>query len=80
MLIELEISEKLVGIKQSKKAIKDNKAKKVFIASNAQEYILQPIIDDCVANGIPIERVATMAELGKACGIDVGAAIAVLLK
>ena len=34
----------------------------------------------CQSAAVPVESVPTMAELGKACGIEVGAAVAALLR
>ena len=80
MLCELESKDKIVGIKQLKKALASGTAAKVFIAQDADPKLLQPIKDACRTDGIPLEEVPTMAELGKACGIEVGSAVAALLK
>lgn len=79
MLSELTTSEKVVGLKQLKKALRDGTASKVFYAEDADPRMLTPILDACRTNEIPSEKVPSMQELGRACGIEVGAAVAALL-
>lgn len=80
MLTELKSDKKAVGIKQSRKAINEGKAQRAYIAQNADVMLCEPIEALCKDAGVEICHVQTMEELGKACGINVGAAIAVLLK
>lgn len=79
MLTQLTAAEKVVGAKQVKRALKDGRAKKVFWAENADPRLLQPLIQDAVRKGVPLQQISTMKELGDACGISVGAAVAALL-
>ena len=66
----------VVGSKQLRKALTKNTARCVFLAENADPHITDPIALLCEQKGIPITWVATMADLGRACGIEVGAAAA----
>lgn len=76
---ELKSSKKrIVGLKQTVKAIKDNKAKKVYIAKDADEYIKQSVLDVCSQSKVEIVYVDTMKELGEACGIEINASAAAL--
>ncbi len=70
----------VVGVKQSQKAIARNQAKGVLIAQDADEHVTGPVKALCEAKKVPLELVPTMQELGKACGIHVGAAVAAVLK
>lgn len=79
MLTELTSKEKVVGVKQLKKALRDNKIAKVFFAEDADPTLLAPIITLCWEQNIPMEGTPTMVDLGRACGIQVGAAVAALL-
>ncbi len=79
MLTQLTASEKVVGAKQVKRALKDGRAKKLFWAENADPRVLQPLIQEAVRSGVPLQQIGTMKELGEACGIAVGAAVAALL-
>ena len=80
MLTDLNTPNKVVGVKQLKKALRDGSAKKVFVAQDADPKFIDPICESCRSAAVPVESVPTMAELGKACGIEVGAAVAALLR
>mgnify|MGYP005971671585 FL=1 len=80
MLTELVAHNKVVGVKQLKKALRDGAAQKVFVAEDADPKLTDPICESCRGAAVPVEMVPTMAELGKACGIEVGAAVAALLR
>ena len=66
----------VVGSKQLRKAMTSGRARSVFLAENADPAITEPIAAACLAMGIELTWVATMADLGRACGIEVGAAAA----
>lgn len=70
---------KTIGAKQTTKAIEKGTAVKVFIAEDADQRVIAPIIELCNCNGLPIVRAESMQALGKACGIEVGCAVAALL-
>ena len=77
---ELASSNRVVGVKQSRKAIRDGRAAKAFLAMDADPSVTDPVEAACAEQGIPVEREYGMAQLGKACQITVGAAVAVILK
>ena len=79
MLLELASLEKVVGIKQSCKALRDGRARKVFLACDADPAMVEPVAAQCVGDGIPVETHYTMAQLGQACRITVGASVVVVL-
>ena len=79
MLSELKNGPKVAGVKQTKRAIGDGRAVRVFLAEDADPRLTDPVRTDCAALGVALVSVPTMAELGKACGISVGAAAAGLL-
>ena len=70
----------VVGVKQTQKAISKDKAKIVFVAMDADEHVTATLEEACLEKKIPLEKVSTMAELGTACGIHVGASTAAILK
>ena len=80
MLTELASSNKVVGVKQSRKAIREGRAAKVFLAADADPALTYPVEESCAERGIPVDKNYGMAQLGKACRITVGAAVVVLLK
>ncbi len=79
MLSQLSATSKVVGVKQSAKAIKSGRADRVYIALDAEQRVLRPICELCRQMQVEVEEVATMAELGDACMIDVGAAVVTVL-
>ena len=80
MLSELSQAAKVVGVKQSKKAIRDGNERAVFAADDAEQRVIRPIRELCCELNVPLNEVPTMVELGDAAGIDVGAAVVTLLK
>lgn len=72
-------SGKVVGLKQTIKAVKRGQAKTVFLARDAEPHVLREIQELCQELAIPIEWVASMQELGKAAGIKVSSASVALL-
>ena len=79
MISKLKTEPKVVGIKQSRKVIVSGGAARVFLAENADPHLTDPIRQLCTEHDVPVEEVHSMRELGVACGIPVGAAVAVLL-
>ena len=79
MLEALRNSNKAIGIKQTLKAVENNTAKVVFIARDADEKVTAPLKDLCISNSIEIVYADTMKQLGKACGIEVGASAVCIL-
>ena len=65
-----------MGAKQLKKALNQNRARCVFLAENADPAVTEPLEELCRIKQIPITWVSSMADLGRACGIEVGAAAA----
>ena len=76
MLAELTRQKVVVGSRQLRKALDRGTVTFVVLARNADPAITEPIEAICRYNDIKYTWVATMAELGQACGIDVGAAAA----
>jgi large subunit ribosomal protein L7A len=76
---ELASQDKVIGIKQSRKAIREGRAKRVYLAYDADPAITEPVADSCSEAGIPVVEEHTMAQLGQACRITVGASVVVVL-
>ena len=69
----------VVGAKQLKKAVRAGRARYVFLAENADPAVTEPLEELCTANHIQVTWVPSMAELGRVCGIEVGAAAAAVV-
>ena len=72
-------SKVVVGAKQLRKAVKAGRVRCVFLAENADPAVTEPIEELCTANHIQVTWVPSMAELGRVCGIEVGAAAAAVV-
>ena len=59
MISELASQEKVIGVKQSRKAIREGRAKQVFLACDADPAITDPVADSCSAAGIPVLGIET---------------------
>ncbi|WP_077368851.1 ribosomal L7Ae/L30e/S12e/Gadd45 family protein [Anaerosalibacter sp. Marseille-P3206] len=80
MLSKLCTHNKVVGMKQVRKAVINNEADIVYIAKDAKDKVVSDIENICKEKLIDIVYVDTMKELGSSCGIDVSAATAAILK
>ncbi|MDR0381108.1 MAG: ribosomal L7Ae/L30e/S12e/Gadd45 family protein [Oscillospiraceae bacterium] len=81
MLEELKTApKKTVGLKQTRKALVDGAAASVFVARDAEARVRQPVLALCEETGVPVFWADTMLELGRVCGIEVGAAVAAVLR
>jgi len=80
VLESLKNGKKTIGLRQSQKAVEEGLVNVAFIARDAEEKVIRNIKELCENSSIEIVYVDNMKQLGKACGIEVGAAIACLLK
>ena len=79
LLEELSAANKIVGIKQLRRALAEGKVKKVFIANDADPMLTEPVIAQCEKQQIAVVSVPTMKQLGAACCISVDAAAAAIV-
>lgn len=75
-----QAKKKTVGTKQTLKAVERGQARVVFVARDADEHVVQPVLRAAAAKGIEVIRVDSMQLLGRACGIDVGCASAAVIE
>jgi len=80
VLDDLKHHSKVVGMKQTMKAVEADRVQTVYIANDADERLVSKITDRCRIKGIKVIEVESMKILGKACGIDVGTAVAAILE
>ena len=69
-------SEKVVGLKQVRRAVTEGRVSLVFLACDADPRLTESLEELCNAHGVATVWDYTMAQLGKACGIAVGTAAA----
>lgn len=80
MLSRLNDNNKIVGTKQVRRAINSQDVEAVYIAKDAENNIKDEIAQICSERQIQVIYVENMKKLGDACGIDVNAATAALVK
>ena len=69
----------VTGIKQTQRALEKGNVQKVYIAEDADSRRVEPLIEYCKKNNIPIEMVPNSIMLGELCEIDVKAAASGIL-
>ena len=72
--LNLKRADKAIGVKQATKIIERDSAGKVYLAHDAEPRVTNSLRAMCVAKNLPLDDSMTMIELGRACGIEVGAA------
>jgi large subunit ribosomal protein L7A len=71
---------KIVGTKQTLKALEEMQVKEIFVAEDADPLVLQKVFTLASKQGIPCVKVDSMKKLGRACGIEVSAAAVAIKK
>ena len=75
---ELTAKEKVVGLKQTRRAVSQGSAKRVYLACDADPALTEPLLTLCRERGVEADCSLTMQQLGRACGIAVPAAAVAL--
>ena len=78
-MVERLNGKKLIGIKQSTKAIKNGEGKVLYVANDADSKVLRPLVEIAEEKNLEIRNIQTMKELGRMCGIEVGCAATLIL-
>jgi len=68
-----------VGTKKVTKTVEQGKAIEVFVSKDADPRLTINLVALCTQKGVPVTYVDSMKMLGKACGIEVGAAVAAVV-
>ena len=79
VLNELENAEKVVGVKQVRRALTKGLVKRLYLAEDADPQLTQPLERQGREQGVEVAWVGDMKALGKACGIAVGSAVAAII-
>ena len=73
-------TQKVIGTKQTLKAVKEGKATVVVLAEDTEDSIKEKIVTACQEASVPIESYESKIALGQDSGIERGAAVIALLK
>ncbi|MCQ2979351.1 MAG: ribosomal L7Ae/L30e/S12e/Gadd45 family protein [Clostridia bacterium] len=76
----LENEEYVVGLKQTLRALENDKAKKILIGRDADKKMLTRAKEMAMKHSVKIELIDTMELLGNMAGLKVGAVSIALLK
>ncbi|NBI30344.1 50S ribosomal protein L7ae-like protein [Chengkuizengella marina] len=68
-----------IGTKQTLKVVERGSATEVYVAKDADPKVTAKVIVLCKDMNVNIIYVDSMKQLGKACGIEVGAAVAAVI-
>lgn len=71
---------KAVGAKETLKHLDRGDALRVYIARDADDRVAHPVRSRALVLGVDVIDVDSMQILGRACGIEVGAAAAALIR
>lgn len=80
MMHELDKGPRVVGTKQTLRALENNTVTKLYVANNAQKQVTLRVLEIAESKNIPIVFVETMEELAKACDVEVKTATAALIQ
>ncbi len=75
-MAEIRRENVVVGIKQLKKALRSGRVLSAYFALDADPAVTEPVARQCTESNVPVAWVKTMTQLGRLCGIDVGASAA----
>ncbi len=68
-----------VGSNQTAKAIEKGRAQIVFVAKDADRRVVEGVLAAARDRGVEVMEIPSMRDLGRACGIAVGASAAAIL-
>ena len=71
---ELTAKDKVVGLKQTRRAVLQGTARRVYLACDADPALTEPLLALCREHSVEADGSLTMQQLGRACGIAVPAA------
>ena len=74
MLSELQNSDKVVGVKQVRRALLNGRAKRLYLAKDADPQLTEPLERQADERNVEVAWTDSMKAPGRACGIAVGAA------
>ncbi|ATY83687.1 50S ribosomal protein L7ae-like protein [Kyrpidia spormannii] len=70
----------VIGTNQTLKALQEKSPVEVYVAKDADRHVVARVVALCEQKQVSLVWVDSMKQLGKACGIDVGAAAAAIIE
>jgi large subunit ribosomal protein L7A len=76
-----DAKEKVIGLKQTLRAIQQDKVNVVVLANDIEEHLAKKIFEACEERQISVFPLSIgQRELGRLCQIEVGASVVALIK
>ncbi len=76
-----DAKEKVIGLKQTLRAIQQDKVNAVVLANDIEEHLVKKILEACEEKRISVFPLNIgQRELGRLCQIEVGASVVALIK
>ena len=73
-------AKKAAGTKAVLRALASKEAARVYVASDIDTFLYQKVTRACADVNVPVRKVESNKELGKACGLSIGCAAAAICK
>ena len=70
----------VIGTKQTVKALREGNVQELIVANDAEPKVTAKIVNEALLLNVPVLYVESMKKLGKACGIEVGAAAVAIIR
>lgn len=70
----------VIGTKQTVKALKEGNVQELIVANDADPKVTAKVVREALLVNVPVQHVDSMKKLGKACGIEVGAAAVAIIR
>ena len=80
MLEKLKNSQKVIGTRRLVRAVLAGEISEVYLAADADLFILRQVKEACNSMNVRIIEVESMKKLGEACGVEVKTASAGICK
>lgn len=80
MLETLKSRRKLIGLKQTLRALQEENVELCILAKDADDKFKQCVIEACESKSVKVIIGDERKKMGKYCDIDVGAAVVCVLK
>lgn len=80
MISEKDKKNLRIGLKEVTKSLCENRVARVIIAQDSEDRIKTTLTQAAKTAGVGTEYIETMRQLGRICGISVGASCAAIIK
>ena len=75
----LQATKIIIGTKQTVKALQTTTVLEVVVAEDADRRVINSVLQTAEEQHVTVTKVDSMKKLGKACGIEVGAAAVAII-